>query len=93
MNIQINIQVCRACLKPADSTNLVEFSSDSEVMKLYHEFLNIEVQFIDFLKMLDYNFLLQNKCSFWDNNLKILFVLHSRHRNYLDRFVQNVWTS
>ena len=47
MNIQIQIQVCRACLKPPEAANLIEYALDSELMKNYYEVLQIEV-FIDF---------------------------------------------
>lgn len=43
MSIQVQIQVCRACLKPADSIKLEDFNSESDVMKNYLQLLAIEV--------------------------------------------------
>lgn len=43
MNISIQIQVCRACLKPPEAIKLIEYSLDSEIMKNYYELLNSEV--------------------------------------------------
>lgn len=44
MNIQIQIQVCRACLKPPEATKLTTFTADSETMKNYLDLINIEVR-------------------------------------------------
>lgn len=44
MNISIQIQVCRACLKPPEAIKLGEYGVDSEIMKNYYELLNLEVE-------------------------------------------------
>lgn len=37
MNIRIQIQVCRACLKPSEATKLLEYGLESEIMKSYYD--------------------------------------------------------
>lgn len=47
MNIQVQIQVCRACLKPSEATKLIEFELDSEIITNYIDLLHSTVN-IDF---------------------------------------------
>lgn len=56
MNISIQIQVCRACLKPPEATKLAEYSLDSDIMKnyynlLYYENAEVKFLFIDFFSL------------------------------------------
>jgi hypothetical protein len=55
MNIQVQIQVCRACLKAAESTNLEEYGAESEILKNYLDVIGLEVT-IDFFLKLDFQF-------------------------------------
>lgn len=49
MSVQVQIQVCRACLKPSEATKLIEFEVDSEIITNYIDLLNSEVNVnIDF---------------------------------------------
>lgn len=43
MNIQVQIQVCRACLKQSESVKLVEFEAESEIIASYLDLLHSEV--------------------------------------------------
>lgn len=43
MNIQVQIQVCRACLKPPESVKLTELNSESVELQNFHSLLQIEV--------------------------------------------------
>jgi hypothetical protein len=45
MNIQVQIQVCRACLKPPEAVKLTELSLDSEELTNFHSLLQIQVLF------------------------------------------------
>lgn len=58
MNIQVQIQVCRACLKPPEAVKLTELSLDSEELTNFHSLLQIQVLQIFFINLLHLRFII-----------------------------------